>query len=110
VPGIVVLPFVDEQIVDALVFTHHRFGARKAQDYRGLIADAFAALEADPRAGVRRPDVHPEAWTYHIAQRGRRGRHLFLYRVRETAEIARFLHDVMDYARHWPDEDEWHQR
>lgn len=53
-PGLVVLPFVDEQIVDVLVFTHRRFGARKAQDYRGLIGDAFAALE-EAHSEVRQP-------------------------------------------------------
>jgi plasmid stabilization system protein ParE len=62
------------------------------------------ALAADPQAGKRRSDIHPDAWTYHIAQRGKKARHLFVYRIRKDVEIARFLHDAMDLARHRPDE------
>lgn len=57
-----------------------------------------------PTKGKRRLEIHPDAWTYHIARPGRRARHLFLYRIWEAVEVARFLYDAMDLPRQRPRE------
>ena len=61
-------------------------------------------LEVAPTQGKPRPEIHSDAWTYHIARLGRRARHLFLYRIRDTVEVARFLYDAMDLSHQRPRE------
>lgn len=92
----------EAQIVDVLAYTLERFGTRKHDEYRGLIAEGLSALAEDAESGKRRPDIHPDAWTHHITQPGRRARHLFLYRIRDRVEVACFLHDGMDLPGKWP--------
>ena len=87
-----------------LAFTFDRFGERKYLEYRTLIRIALEALAADPTIGKQRSDIHPDAWAYHIARRGMRARHLFVYRIRDDVEIARFLYDAMDLVRRRPEE------
>jgi toxin ParE1/3/4 len=73
---------------------------------RPLIREALAAIIRDPHAppAKRLPDL-PDVYTYHMARHQRRGRHLFLYRVRPDGfvDVARLLHDAMDVASHVPD-------
>jgi plasmid stabilization system protein ParE len=87
-----------------LRYTGGRYGAAKRAEYRDLIRLALTDLAADAHAGKQRPDIHPAAWTFHIARRGLNARHLLLYRVREAVEVARFLHDAMDLPRYWPED------
>ena len=95
-----VLPVVERDIEDALIHTARTFGLRKLDEYVALIEEALRALDDDSEAGKRRPDVHPEAWTIHIAKRGRNARHLFLYRLRPdgVAVIYGFFHDTMNLS------------
>jgi len=107
VPVVVFLPRADAQIADVLAHTLKRYGPRKHLEYRALIRIAIEALEADQTAGKRRPDIHPDAWEYRIARRGMKARHLFIYRIRENVEVARFLYDAMDLTKQGPDE--WYE-
>jgi plasmid stabilization system protein ParE len=102
VSTVVILPRANAQIIDVLEFTLEQFGEAKYLEYRELISLALTTLEATPTAGKPRPEIHPDAWTYHIARPGRKARHLFLYRIRAVAEIARFLYDAMDLPRQRP--------
>jgi plasmid stabilization system protein ParE len=104
VPSVVVLPRAEAQIIDVLGHTLDAFGEAKYVEYRELIEHALSTLAATPTAGKRRSDIHPDAWTFHIARPGRRARHLFLYRVRDSVEVARFLYDAMDLPRQRPRE------
>jgi plasmid stabilization system protein ParE len=104
VPILVLHPRVDAQIIDVLGHTFERFGEAKYLEYRELIGLALTALEVAPAQGKRRPGLHPDAWSYHIARPGRRARHLFLYRIRDAVEIASFLYDAMDLPRQRPRE------
>jgi plasmid stabilization system protein ParE len=104
VPAVVILPFAEAQMADALAYTLERYGEAKFTEYLDLIDLAVRALAEDPKAGRHRPQVHPDAWIYPIQQRGRKARHLFLYRIRSEVEIARFLYDGMDLERHLPDD------
>jgi plasmid stabilization system protein ParE len=103
-PSVILLPRAEVQILDVLSFTREQFGEAKYVEYQELIELALEALGVGSTAGKRRPDIHPEAWTFHIARPARRARHLFLYRIRDRVEIARFLYDAMDLPRHRPRE------
>jgi plasmid stabilization system protein ParE len=107
-PAVIVLPFAERQMADALAYTLERYGEAKFVEYLDLIDLAVRTLTEDPKAGRPRPAVHSDAWTYPIAQPGRKARHLFLYRIRSEVEIARFLYDGMDLERHLPDD--WNPR
>ena len=92
------------QITETLRYTLREFGESKRQEYRDLIRKALVALAENPKAGKRHPEIHPDAWTYHIARHGQRARHLFIYRIgKDYVEIARFLHDAMELERHLPE-------
>jgi plasmid stabilization system protein ParE len=102
ISSIIVSPTARVQMRDVLVYTRDTFGVFKAREYAALIRVALRELAKSPAVGKKRPEIHPEAWTYHIGKPGKRARHLFLYRVRGTTEIARFLYDAMDLPRQWP--------
>ena len=85
-------------------YTLEEFGEAKYLEYRDLIGLALKTLATTPRAGKHRSEIHPDAWTYHIARPGRKARHLFLYRIRDVVEVARFLYDAMDLPRQRPKE------
>jgi plasmid stabilization system protein ParE len=102
--SIVVAPLARAQIREALIFTRNRFGVGKAREYALLIRMALTELAKNPAAGKKHPEIHPDAWIYPIGKPGKNARHLFLYRVRENTEVARFLYDAMDLPRQWPDE------
>jgi plasmid stabilization system protein ParE len=104
VPVVVLHQRVDAQIIDVLGYTLEQFGEAKYLEYRELIGLALAALEVAPTQGKRRPEIHADAWTYHISRPGRRARHLFLYRIRDAVEVASFLYDAMDLPRQRPRE------
>jgi len=104
VPVVVLAWRAEAQIIDVLDYTLEEFGEAKYLEYRDLIGLALRTLEATPTHGKRRPEIHRDAWTYHIARPGRRARHLFLYRIRDVVEVARFLYDAMDLPRQRPGE------
>jgi plasmid stabilization system protein ParE len=92
-------------VADALVFTEEKFGPRQRHRYEELIEDALEVLRRTPSDGLRRPDIHPRAMTYHIGQRGKRARHLFVYRIlkaEQRVQVACLLYDGCDMPRHWP--------
>ena len=95
-------------IQHALRHTLERFGAAQHDDYQALIRLALVEIATNPTSirAKRRPELHPDAFAWHIARPGRRARHLFIYRIGpdDVVEIARFLHDAMDIKRHLPDE------
>jgi toxin ParE1/3/4 len=91
----------------ALDWTLTNFGQRKREQYLELIRQALEDIAANP-AGSRsrtRPELHPNARVYHIGQRGKRARHMFVYinSANEVVEVARLLHDSMDISRHLPE-------
>ena len=103
-PNVIFTPQADRQIAIVLNHTLAVFGVLQRDKYDRLINAAIKDLEINPLYGKHRPDIHTDAWTYHIRRRGGHARHLFLYRIRDKVEIARFLHDAMDIPRHWPEE------
>jgi toxin ParE1/3/4 len=94
---------VDGDIEDALRYTLGTYGVHKYEEYVALIEEAFEKLAANPEAGRTRPDIDPEAYTYRIARRGRRARHVILYRIvsPDLVEVLALAYDAMDLPRHW---------
>ena len=89
-----------------LTYTLKRFGKRKHAEYKSLIREALKDIAADPLRfpAKHRPEQHPDARTFHVARKGRRATHFFLYRVstRQCIDIGRLLHDAMDLGLHLP--------
>jgi toxin ParE1/3/4 len=88
-------------------WTLEQFGERQAAVYKDTLAAALEALSDGPTAiGVEeRPEIAKGLFTLHVARRGRRGRHLILFRIaaksrERTIEVLRLLHDSMDIDRH----------
>lgn len=100
-------PQAVRDIEEALEYTLEQFGERKQEQYKDLIRLALADIAVnpdDPRA-KRRPELHPDARTFHLSRRGMHARHFLLYRVTADrhVDIGRLLHDSMDLARHVPE-------
>lgn len=72
---VVILPWANAEIIDVLEFTREQFGEAKYLEYRELISLALTTLGTTPTAGKRRPEIHADAWTCHIARPGRKARH-----------------------------------
>ena len=114
----VISPAAEQDIESILAWTHDRFGSQARLRYEALLVRAIIDVADDAeRTGCRaRPEIAPEARTYHLwhsrdrvepaSDRVRRPRHLLLFRIREdrSVEIGRVLHDAMDLAGHLPPE------
>ena len=94
-------------ITNILRWTSERFGDTQAHLYAVTLTRAIHDLEAGPDApgARRRDDLAPGLMTLHVTRRGRRGRHLVVYRIERGAdppviEVVRLLHDSMDLSRH----------
>ena len=88
---------------NVLIYTLNHFGERKHREYRELLKQALKEMAANPRRwpARQRPEIHRDAWTFHIERRGKKARHFFLYRIYDDfVEIGRLLHDSMDIEEH----------
>lgn len=103
-----------EDIAHILEWTVHAFGTLGLKRYEALIQTTLSDLAADPaRVGVRaRDDIGQSICTYHLASSRKRistgsqvakPRHLIIFRVvGDAVQVARLLHDAMDFAQHAP--------
>jgi toxin ParE1/3/4 len=105
----------EADIASILRWTERHFGRAQARTYSRTLSDAIAAIAKDGpgAAGARaRDDIDRGLFSLHVARRGRRGRHLLLFRVSttpasaRTIDLLRVLHDAMDLPRHFPGSDE----
>jgi toxin ParE1/3/4 len=89
---------------DIISWTAQRFGANQARLYAQVINAAIAELAGDSKvAGSRaRDELGIDVRILPVARRGRRGRHLLVYRSAgdDELEILRILHEAMDIPRH----------
>jgi len=88
-------------------WTAERFGQRQALAYADILTLALAELAEGPDIiGVKsRDDIVKGLFTFHVARKGRKGRHLVLFKIskdrgRDVIEVLRVLHDAMDLPRH----------
>ena len=89
--------------------TGERFGEAQARAYADTLTEAIQALAAGPHvAGAReRSEIGDGLMALHVARKGRRGRHLVLYRIGSpqdppTIDVLRLLHDSTGLPRHFP--------
>ena len=96
----------ERDFIDIISWTAERFGPRQAQSYRDLMLEALGELAEgpEPLRSKARDEIAPGLRTLHVARRGRRGRHVLIYRTGPggVIEIVRILHDSMELARHLP--------
>ncbi len=98
---------------DILRWTVANFGAAQARTYAETLSAAIEALAVGPTipGATQRQDVAKGLMTMHVARKGKKGRHLVLFRVgpdqkQQAIEVLRILHDAMDLQRHLPPDDE----
>jgi toxin ParE1/3/4 len=93
-------------IAEVLAFTLEQFGDKQRVIYQQIVRDALEELATNPEnpRSKRRPEIHPDARTMHLGGRGKRARHLFLYRIKNNrfVDIGRLLHDSMEIDQHMP--------
>ena len=95
-------------LLDVKAYTLEHFGFDQLERYESLIEAALLRIAEEPTGGKERPELQAGVRSRHIGQPGRRARHVFFYRVAPdgVAEVIRFLHDAMDFARHLPEGDD----
>ena len=77
--------------------TVEKWGREQADRYVGAIWAAFEKVAQAPERWRLRDELHPGCRICFI------GRHAILYRIHEgRVEIARVLHDAMDFPRRLP--------
>lgn len=96
-----------------LRWTADQFGEAQARTCADSVSAAVNDLTAGPTVtgAKRRDDILKGIFTLHVAHKGRKGRHLVMFRVgygadHDVIEILRLLHDAMDLQRHLPPVDE----
>jgi toxin ParE1/3/4 len=95
----------ETDFINILVWTTATFGPSQAENYQERLIALLSALAEDPFqiASKSRDEIGAGLRTLHMGARRIKGRHLLLYRVRETEiQIVRILHDAMDLTRHLP--------
>lgn len=78
-------------------FRRQKWGSEQADRYVEAIWAAFEKVAQAPERCRLRNELHPGCRICFV------GRHAILYRIHEgRVEIARVLHDAMDFPRHVP--------
>lgn len=95
----------ERDFFSVLRWTTEQFGKRQARVYETTLRNTLKALAFGPSVmGCRaRPDLGSNIASLHVARRGRKGRHLLVFRTHEqdgVIEVLRILHDSMDLPRH----------
>jgi len=88
-------------------WTSEQFGQAQARAYADVLSSALEELAKGPDIiGVRsRDDIAKGLFAFHVARKGRKGRHLVLFKTgqdrgRNVIKVLRILHDAMDLPRH----------
>jgi toxin ParE1/3/4 len=89
-----------------LEWTAEHFGLTQASRYAKVLLSALDALKEGPKALGVKPQraLGAGIFTLHVARRGRRGRHIIVFRAepkrKGEIQVLRILHDSMDIVRH----------
>jgi toxin ParE1/3/4 len=91
-------------LLDIVVWTAEKFGARQAESYAQTLTLAIEVLHDGPNVpGAKaRDDIGSGIRTLHVARDGGKGRHFVVFTETEgrVIDVLRLLHDSMDLARH----------
>ncbi|MBI4967446.1 MAG: type II toxin-antitoxin system RelE/ParE family toxin [Rhodospirillales bacterium] len=103
--SVVLAAAAEADFTQILEWTAARFGAKQAEAYGETLMAAIAALTESPgQAGTKtRDDLGRGVRALPAARRGRKARHLILFRVKSGAgakaiEVLRILHDSRHVA------------
>ena len=92
-------------------WTIEHFGETQALVYAETLALALEALAEGPSLAdaKQRDEILKGLCSFHVARRGRKGRHIIMFRVAtrggNIVEVLRVLHDSMDHPRHFRSSD-----
>ncbi len=94
----------EEDLANIAAWTAANFGGRQADAYIEAILDTIDEFSSGELLRSKtRDEIARGLRTLHMAEPGRRGRHLLLYMEGEDAiTIIRILHDSMELSRHIP--------
>jgi toxin ParE1/3/4 len=99
----------EQDFREILRWTVENFGRGQARAYARTLSNALHDLALGPSimGTRRREDIGLGIHTLHVARKGRKGRHLVVFRVAPTrseqvSDVLRLLHDSMDLPRHLP--------
>ena len=99
----------EQDFREILRWTVENFGRGQARAYARTLSSALHDLARGPSIMGARPreDIGPGIRTLHVARKGRKGRHLVVFRVapppsEQVIDVLRLLHDSMDLPRHLP--------
>jgi toxin ParE1/3/4 len=85
-----------KDLIEIKEYTVNRWGKEQARKYIGQIRQCADDLANHRRQGKPREDIAPNLKCYHV------GRHVIFYvESQASLEIARVLHDSMDFPRHF---------
>jgi len=97
-------PSAQRDLAGIIDYSVEAFGVRHARIYRTTLETAISALRAGPDlpGSIDRGDLAAGLRSLHVARKGRRGRHILIYRQgdQKTVEVVRILHDAMDLGQH----------
>jgi toxin ParE1/3/4 len=95
----------ENDLANIASWTAETFGVKQAEAYIEAILDTIDELSnGEPAGSKARDEIAVGVRTLHMTKRGRRGRHLLVYKVApDLLMIIRILHDSMEVSRHVPD-------
>jgi toxin ParE1/3/4 len=90
-----VAPAALEDLQDIDDYTFKKWGGEQADRYLAMLWDTFEQIMKKPEKWRLRPELHPDCRICFA------GRHAILFRIKDDVlQVARVLHDAMDYPRH----------
>jgi toxin ParE1/3/4 len=102
---IVLSRLAENDLANIAAWTAETYGQRQSEIYIDALLDTIDELSAgEPIHSKARDEIATGLRTLHMTKRGRRGRHLLVYKAADDIlTIVRILHDSMEVSRHLPD-------
>jgi len=81
-------------------YTKEKWGAENEEQYLNALFDRFEQIREDPSRWKFRPELFPDSQT------ASSGKHLIFFKIDgKVIQVARILHQQMDFIRHLDDQD-----
>ncbi len=97
----------ETDLANIAAWTAENYGKKQAEICIDAILDTIDELSVgEPVRSKPRDEIAIGIRTLHMTKRGRRGRHLLVYKAgNDRLTIVRILHDSMEVSRHLPTPD-----
>lgn len=105
---IVLSRLAENDFANIAAWTAENHGQKQAEIYVDALLDTIDELSSgEPIQSKARDEIAIGLRTFHMRKRGRRGRHLLVYKAADDIlTIVRILHHSMEVSRHLPDHDD----